>query len=161
LNFIDSSINVINFNELSFIHMVICIHVISMLFTCSCFFLYQYSKMYVVTSNHVNKFHSYVPISSKSFTITYIVNFIQGMRLKHMVQFHPRQNSSKSNKFNHMAQFHSCDQVHPNVASMESKFSWISSVSLNFYFMPNTVLTLMPCMRENPISCQIYPISII
>jgi hypothetical protein len=115
---IDNSINVINFNELSFIHMVICIHVISMLFTCSCFFLYQYSKMYVVNSNHVNKFHSYVPISSKSFTITQVVNFIQGMRLKHMVQFHPRQNSSKSDKFNHMAQFHSCDQVHPNVLSM-------------------------------------------
>jgi hypothetical protein len=44
LNFIDNSINVINFNELSFIHMVICIYLISMLFTCSCFFLYQYSK---------------------------------------------------------------------------------------------------------------------
>jgi hypothetical protein len=118
LNFIDNSINVINFNELSFIHMVICIHVISMLFTCSCFFLYQNSKMYVVNSNHVNKFHSCVPISSKWFTITHVVNFIQGMRLKHMVQFHPCQNSSQSDKFNHMAQFHSCDQVHPNVSSM-------------------------------------------
>jgi hypothetical protein len=40
LNFIDNSINVINFHELSFIHMVICIHVISTLFTCS----YQYSN---------------------------------------------------------------------------------------------------------------------
>ncbi len=31
----------------------------------------------IVNSNHVNKFHSCVPISSKSFTITHVVNFIQ------------------------------------------------------------------------------------
>jgi hypothetical protein len=118
-------------------------------------------SFYINIVNICCQFQSCVPISSKWFTITHVVNFIQGMRFKHMVQFHPCQNSSKSDKFNHMAQFHSCDQVHPNVSSMYSKFSWISSISLNFYFTHNTILTSMSYMWENPISCQIYPISII
>jgi hypothetical protein len=130
------SMNWISSMYSSFIHMVIFIHVISMLFTFSYFFLYQGSK-YTLS----------IPIMWTSFI--------------HVFQFHPCQNSLKSDKFDHVAQFHSRDQVHSNVSSMWSKFSWISSISLNCYFTPNTVLTSMPCMWENPISCQIYPISII
>jgi hypothetical protein len=61
-------------------------------------------------SNHIINFHSCVKISSMSFIVNHVVNFIQVTRFKPMIQFY------------------SCDQVHPN----GHLNTWISYVSLNF-----------------------------
>jgi hypothetical protein len=72
--------------ELSFIHVVNVNHMI------------MFSSIWIlsiVDSNHIINFHSCVKISSMSFIVNHVVNFIQVTRFKPMIQLY------------------SCDQVHP------------------------------------------------
>jgi hypothetical protein len=86
--------------ELSFVHVVYVNRMIT-------FLLYQYCPLYIVNSNQIINFHSFVTVSSISFNVNHVVNFIQVTR------------------FNPMIQFYSCDQVHPNG---HPNFTWISYV---------------------------------
>jgi hypothetical protein len=95
----------------SFIHMVICIHVISMLFTSSCFFLYQYSK-YTLS----------IPIMWTSFI--------------HVFQFHPRDETQTYGPIPSMSKFIAKRQVQPYGPI---SFMWSSSSKCIIHVVKNFI----------------------